>query len=143
MKRILVMLALMLLALGLSGCKKTTAPEESSGPIRASVVLGTWNYDENGYQLASADMGSHVTTDEAEYRSLKTLISGIQMDMTETDYTFLTGYLITLYTPEGEPESQLLVGTTHELASRDGLVFTAQSLAPVRQKLSALLEANQ
>ena len=141
-KRILILLMALLLCLT-CGCRRASSPKEETATVRARVTLGTWNYDENGYQLASAAMGSHTATDKAEYDRLKALVGGIPRTMTETDYTFLTGYLVELFAPDGSFESAVLVGTSKNLVSEDGLIFTCGDLSAPRAALSALLEANQ
>lgn len=119
----------------LAGCSKQAEEEKAVLP-GARITRAAYRY-EQAYELAEGWAFEMTVTSENQLRELKNLMNAVSLEVTEEELTVGSGYLITLFSPEGDETEELLVLDDGRI-SRGGMICRAEGAQALKDWLGNL-----
>lgn len=119
----------------LSGCapRGTDAGDIQKASLR--VTESVWMY-ERGFSETVGSNSVRVYTDEMQIAGLKTLINEAGYSLTDTEFTYGSGYLLEFFDRDGQSEDSLLILLDGSMC-RDGLIYEGENQQDVIGWLAA------
>ena len=131
-----MLLMILCLAVGLSGCKKQqeTVTEEAVPTVQ--IAYAAYQY-EQGYTPVEGWMYDMTISSEGQIAELNRLLDSVQFEMLENEFILESGYRLTFRDAAGNTTRDLLI-FKEDMASIEGSLYQTLNAGPLYDWLEAL-----